>query len=291
MDPVKARQYKSEPQITEYDSRDAIIFALGVGATSKTDLHFLYENHENFQVFPTFVINAGLRANNLSANPGIDFKLEHILHGEQYIELLEPLPEEAEIRCESRIIDILDKGNSAVILGNVDLFNNKTNKKLAILQGATFQVGAGGFNGPRSNSEEIKAAPVPQRTPDHVAEEPTTVDQAVLYRLGSMDLNPLHVDPAFAKMGGFNKPILHGMCFLGISTRAVLRDFGGNDARNFKAVKARFSAPVLPGQTLQVEMWRGEKNRVHFQTKVKETGKVVIASSYVDFHNVHAPKL
>lgn len=97
------------------------------------------------------------------------------------------------------------------------------------------------------------------------------------------------------------------MCTLGVSTRAVLRDFGANDARNFKAVKARFSAPVLPGQTLQVEMWRGEKNRVHFQTKVclnlhtiislnnvfqvKETGKVVIASSYVDFHKINSPKL
>jgi 3-hydroxyacyl-CoA dehydrogenase/3a,7a,12a-trihydroxy-5b-cholest-24-enoyl-CoA hydratase len=87
--------------------------------------------------------------------------------------------------------------------------------------------------------------------------------------MGSMDLNPLHVDPAFAKMGGFKQPILHGMCTLGISTRAVLRDFGANDARNFKAVKARFSAPVLPGETLLIEMWRGEKNRVHFQTKVR----------------------
>lgn len=120
-----------------------------------------------------------------------------------------------------------------------------------------------------------------------------------------MDLNPLHVDPAFAKMGGFKQPILHGMCSLGISTRAVLRDFGANDSHNFKAVKARFSAPVLPGETLLVEMWRGEKNRIHFQTKVcdldnflisskfqvKETGKVVISSSYVDFHKLSSPKL
>ncbi|KAI6175069.1 CRE-MAOC-1 protein [Aphelenchoides bicaudatus] len=291
MDPVKARQHRAEPMICEYSTRDAIIFALGVGATVKTDLHFLYENHDNFQVFPTFAINAGLRGNRLGDTPGVDFKLEHVLHGEQYIELLEPFPDEGELRVESNVLDILDKGNSAVILGNVELYNNKNNRKIANLQISTFQVGSGGFNGPRSNPGEIKAVPVPQRSPDHVAEEPTSPNQAALYRLGSMDLNPLHIDAAFAKMGGFKTPILHGMCTLGVSVRAVLRDFGNNDARNFKAVKARFSAPVLPGQTLQVEMWRGDNNRVHFQTKVKETGKVVIASSYVDFHKVNTPKL
>lgn len=89
-----------------------------VGANVNTDLHFLYENHDRFQIFPTFVINAGLRGSRLSDTPGIDFKLENILHGEQYIEILEPLPDEAELRCETRVLDILDKGNSAVILGN-----------------------------------------------------------------------------------------------------------------------------------------------------------------------------
>ncbi|KAI6229725.1 Enoyl-CoA hydratase [Aphelenchoides fujianensis] len=306
MDPAKAKLWKPEPFVTQHTSRDTIFFALGVGASLKTDLHFLYENHDNFQVFPTFVINPGLRAGRLSDAPGVDFKLQNILHGEQYIELFEPLPDDGELRCETEIVDILDKKSSAVILSNVLVYDNRNGKKLAKLQSATVQMGSGGFGGPRSNSGEIVAVPVPQRAADHVAEEPTTADQAALYRLGSMDLNPLHVDPAFAKMGGFKQPILHGMCTLGVSTRAVLRDFGKNDARNFKAVKARFSAPVLPGQTLLVEMWKGEQQgRVHFQTKasssvhslvdlgvqVKETGKVVISSAYVDFHSVHGPKL
>jgi len=291
MDPAKAKQFKAEPFYSEYNSRDAIIFALGVGATVKTDLHFLYENHDNFQVFPTFVINAGLRAGQLSDTPGVDFKLENILHGEQYIELFGPLPDEAQLRTESRVLDIIDKGSAAIIISDVTTFDKRTGKKLATLQAHTFQVGSGGFGGARSNPNEIKALPVPQRAPDHVAEEKTSPDQAALYRLGSMDLNPLHVDPAFARTGGFKQPILHGMCTLGFSTRAVLRDFGANDVRNFRAVKARFSAPVLPGQTLLVEMWRGQNNRVHFQTKVKETGKLVISNAYVDFHAVHGPKL
>ncbi|KAI6209072.1 Maoc-1 [Aphelenchoides besseyi] len=292
MDPQKAKLWKPESFVTNHTPRDTILFALGVGANVKTDLHFLYENHENFQVFPTFVINPGLRAGRLQEAPGIDFKLEHILHGEQYIELFEPIPDDGELRCETQIVDVLDKKTSAIILTNVTVFDNQTGKKLAKLQSATVQMGSGNFNGARTNSEEIVAVAVPKRPADHVAEETTSLDQAALYRLGSMDLNPLHVDPQFAKMGGFKQPILHGMCTLGVSTRAVLRDFGANDARNFRAVKARFSAPVLPGQTLQVEMWRGDqRGRVHFQTKIKETGKIVISSAYVDFHQVHQPKL
>jgi 3-hydroxyacyl-CoA dehydrogenase/3a,7a,12a-trihydroxy-5b-cholest-24-enoyl-CoA hydratase len=136
-----------------------------------------------------------------------------------------------------------------------------------------------------------ECVPVPTRKPDTQVEQKTREDQAVLYRQGSGDLNPLHVDASFAAIMGFKKPILHGLCSLGFSVRHVIDTFMGGDHTAFKAVKVRFSKPVIPGQTLVTEMWRGDNNRVHFQTRVKETGDLVITNAYVDFNRKLGAKM
>lgn len=281
MDPATAKRHVPEPAIFEYKARDAIIYALGIGATTKNHLKYLYENHEDHQVFPTFVVAPGLLANSLSDWPGVPFDLTRILHGEQYIEIFEPLPSDGQLRSETRVSEILDKGTGANILADITTYDNNTGKKLSFQQFGTFQVGSGNFGGKRTSEAERKAEPIPKRQPDRVVEEKVSVDQAALYRMGSGDLNPLHIDPTFAKMSGFKEPILHGLCSMGFAVRQVVDTFANGDGAQLKAVKVRFSSPVIPGQTLQTEMWK-ENTRIHFQTKVKETGKVVISNGYVD---------
>uniref|UniRef100_A0A915DSW3 Hydroxysteroid 17-beta dehydrogenase 4 n=1 Tax=Ditylenchus dipsaci TaxID=166011 RepID=A0A915DSW3_9BILA len=284
MDAEAAKKFGPRSSTFKYTTRDAILYALGIGATTSRDLHFLYENHENFQVFPTFVVASGLLASSFGDWPGITYNFAKILHGEQYIELFDSLPNEAaELRNETRILDVLDKSSGAVIISEVTTYDNKSGKKLAVQEFALFQVGSGNFGGHKNSQFERKAPSVPARPADKIAEECVALDQATLYRLGGGDLNPLHIDPEFAKMAGFSKPILHGLCSLGIAAKQILREYGDNDAANFQAIKVRFSAPVYPGQTLVTEMWK-EGKRIHFQTKVKETCKVVISNGFVDLH-------
>ncbi|KAK6013152.1 hypothetical protein OSTOST_21590, partial [Ostertagia ostertagi] len=172
-----AKAHIPAPEYFEYTSRDAIIYALGVGAQAKTDLRYVYEMAEDFLPFPTFIVAPGLKAANIMDWPGIEFDLARILHGEQYIEVYEPLPSEARLRSEARVVDILDKGSGALILTEVTTYDDSTGKKLAMQQVCVFQVGSGKFGGPRNSPHEKAAAEIPSREPDAVFEEKTFVDQ------------------------------------------------------------------------------------------------------------------
>ncbi|CAH1640233.1 unnamed protein product [Spodoptera littoralis] len=272
-----------------YNSKDLALYALGIGASvlNEGDLKFLYESHENFAGLPTFFILPGMAIESpLVANsmpPGKFADFTNILHGEQFIEFVDEFPgTEGDFKIRSYSVDTLDKGSSAISIVNSEIYQNK--KLVARTQQHIFVLGQGGFNGPRNSKGAVEVQPAPKRAPDAVVEQRTAEDQAALYRLAG-DLNPLHIDPIVATASGHQKPILHGMATLGFSARHVLAKYGGNEPSNFKALKARFVKPVLPGQTLVTEMWL-EGKRVHFQTKTKETGNIVIAGAYVDFKNI-----
>ncbi|XP_068620737.1 peroxisomal multifunctional enzyme type 2 [Battus philenor] len=273
----------------KYDSKDLLTYALGVGASvvNPSDLKFLYESHENFEALPTYFILPGMVMESpivgKSMPPGKHADFTNILHGEQYIEFLSDFPgTDGQFTIRNYVVDILDKGSSAVAIVNSEVFQDKT--LVFRTQQHIFVLGQGGFGGPRNSSKSNNVLPAPKRAPDAVVEQRTSEDQAALYRL-SGDLNPLHIDPSVATVAGHPKPILHGLASLGFSVRHVLVKYGGNNSSNVKAVKARFAKPVLPGQTLVTEMWV-EGSRVHFQTKTKETGNIVISGAYVDLKSV-----
>uniref|UniRef100_A0A8C5Z388 Hydroxysteroid 17-beta dehydrogenase 4 n=1 Tax=Marmota marmota marmota TaxID=9994 RepID=A0A8C5Z388_MARMA len=280
--------YKLPSFSSAYTEMETIMYALGVGASVKDpkDLKFVYEGSSDFSCLPTFgviIAQKSMMGGGLAEIPGLSINFAKVLHGEQYLELYKPLPRSGKLKCEAVVADVLDKGSGVVIL--MDVYSYSGKELICYNQFSLFLVGSGGFGGKRT-SEKLKVAlNVPSRPPDAVLRDTTSLNQAALYRL-SGDWNPLHIDPNFASLAGFEKPILHGLCTFGFSARHVLRQFADNDVSRFKAIKTRFAKPVYPGQTLQTEMWK-EGNRIHFQTKVQETGDIVISNAYVDL----VPKL
>ncbi|XP_031425960.1 peroxisomal multifunctional enzyme type 2 [Clupea harengus] len=274
------------PEMTfSYSHIQCILYALGVGMSTKEPDHlkFLYENNEDFSVLPTFGVipsQASMLSGGLSSVPGLNLDMTRLLHGEQYLEVYKPIPASGTLTSRASVADVLDKGSGAVIL--LDVHTYKDQELLCYNQFSLFIVGAGGFGGKRTSDQVKSTVDAPNRAPDAVVTDETSSNQAALYRL-SGDWNPLHIDPDFAAMGGFKAPILHGLCSFGFAARHVLKHFANNDVSRFKAIKVRFVKPVLPGQSLQTEMWK-EGNRIHLQCKVKETGAVVLSGAYVDLH-------
>ena len=273
----KAKNMQSEGSIFKYDDKDVILYNLGIGA-KRSELPLVYEGSDNFQALPTFGVIPYFGAEVPWSMDDIlpKFNPMMLLHGEQYLEIRKfPIPTSATLVSYPKLVEVVDKGKSAIMVSGITTVDANTGEDIFYNESSAFIRGSGGFGGVNRLSDRGAATAVhevPARQPDAVIEEMTTEEQAVLYRLNG-DRNPLHVDPDFSKVGGFKIPILHGLCFLGISGKHVYQTFGP-----IKSLKVRFAGPVIPGQKLRTEMWKvGQK--VVFQTKVVETGKLCIAGA------------
>ncbi|KAI0553342.1 hypothetical protein F4679DRAFT_530866 [Xylaria curta] len=274
----KAKKAKSEPTEFSYTERDVTLYNLGIGA-KRTDLPYVFEGNEDFQVLPTFgVIPQFDTQMPFSFDEVVpNFSPMMLLHGEQYLEVKKyPIPTAARTKNYGKLIEVVDKGSAAILKSGTTTVNAENGEELFYNESTVFLRGCGGFGGQKKPADRGAATAAnvpPKRTPDVVVESTTTPEQAAIYRL-SGDYNPLHIDPSFAKMGGFKEPILHGLCFMGIASKAVYESFGP-----YKNIKVRFAGSVFPGQTLVTEMWKEGSGKVIFQTKVKETGKLAISGA------------
>ena len=276
---------------TKYTERDLALYALGIGAADDplddAELQYVYEMHgDGFKPFPTYAVIPALSlvmemAKEGIQPPGMNYGLDRILHGEQYTEVVRPLPPNAKLTHKAKVADIWDKGKHALVVTEVDSFD-EDGDLLAKNRITTLVRGAGGWGGDRGPTEETNVPP--DRAPDEVVEQKIDENQALLYRL-SGDWNPLHADPGMAQAFGFEKPILHGLCTYGFAARHVVNAFAGGDPRKFKSIEVRFADSVFPGETLVTQMWKESDNRVVFQCKVKERDADVVTRAAIEFYD------
>lgn len=256
----------TEPQPYQWTDRDTMLYALGVGAGTD-DLAYTTDNSHDIpqQVLPTFAVIC-CPAFGAVGKVG-SFNWGMLLHGSQEIRLHAPLPASGALAVSSEVVDIQDKGEgkNAIIVMRGRGTDPATGELIAETVSTAVIRGAGGFGG--EPGQRPAAPEFPDRAPDAQIAMPTRDDQALIYRL-SGDRNPLHSDPWFAReMAGFDRPILHGLCTYGFAGRALLAELAGNDAAKLTAVRARFSAPVFPGETLTTSIWRTEPGRAVYRTE------------------------
>jgi acyl dehydratase len=230
-----------------YDWKTLVLYALGVGAT-RDELDYVYEARGP-KVLPTFgVVPAYPVLGELLARSGAS--LDRVVHGAQSVTRHAELPPAGELSTRGVITGVYDlKRMTQLVFTAQSSFDGRL---IFETEWSLLVLGEGGFDGPRPPKSPIPKIPSGTQ-PLFVVEERVAPEQALLYRL-SGDFNPLHADPAVAKMFGFEKgPILHGLATYGYAARALIHGALGGDATRLSTFHGQFRKPVWPGEVLRTE--------------------------------------
>jgi acyl dehydratase len=236
-----------------YSERDAIIYALAIGLgadpVDEHQLKFVYER--DLHVLPTY---ASTLAWKRFAELDTGLTYAKIVHGEQRMTIHRLVPPSGAVYSELRVKDVVDRGaeKGAILYFERVLRDQADDTAISTQILTIFARADGGFGGPER--PVLPSHPLPGRPPDVVCSFPVSTRAALIYRLTG-DVNPLHVDPEAARKVGFERPILHGLATYGVCGYAVLKMVLGYDATRLIELDGRFSAPVLPGDTLDADIW------------------------------------
>lgn len=272
IDPVRLLAHEFPETEQSFTKRDVILYALGLGLgrdpVDAQELDYVYE--KNLKVFPTFPVVLGF---DFSLIRAIGINDAMTVHGEEHLTLHRPIPTSGTIVAKHAIEDVIDKGEGkgALLLMRREIADKSTGEIMATIRQTVFCRGDGGFGSVRPSPTPHS---IPARAPDHIWDFSTRPEMALLYRL-SADDNPLHADPDVAKAAGFERPILHGLGSFGVASHALLRIVCNYDSSRLLEIGCRFSAPVFPGETLQVEIWQ-DGAVSSFRVRVKERDVVAI---------------
>ncbi|MFE8943634.1 MaoC/PaaZ C-terminal domain-containing protein [Streptomyces sp. NPDC007856] len=288
--PIDAsRALAAEPRTGEisWTTKDVQLYHLGIGAGADPDKNapatdpdeLRYTLESRLHVLPSFATVAGSGAPGVISGlsmPGVEVELSKVLHGGQTLEIHRPIPAEGRASATNRLAAVYDKGKAAVLVLRTEVAD--ADGPLWTNDAQIFVRGEGGWGGDRGPSTRLEP-PVGQ--PDRTVERPIREDQALLYRL-SGDWNPLHADPEFAKLAGFDKPILHGLCTYGITLKAVVDTLLGGDVSRVRSYTTRFAGVVYPGETLRIRMWRQEGSVRVAVSAVERDDAPVLADTVVE---------
>ena len=274
IDPKILLNKKLEEVESSWDEQRVLLYNLAVGSNSdpmnESDLSFSVGPVQ--KVLPSFAacIYPMESVFSIIGSEGLDVPLTSLLHGEQKLIFHDEIPIHGKALTKAKITAVEDYKKFASV--TIEATSYLNGNKLVTGQSIMLFIGEGGFGIKPKKKNKI---PTPKSDPDKKIEYKTLENQALLYRIPSGDNNPLHVDPSFAKMAGFQKPILHGLCTYGIACKKLLENYFDNNPKNVSEVSTRFSSPVTPGDTLIINSWERE-SYVIAEVVQKETKKIVL---------------
>ncbi|MFO0561900.1 MAG: MaoC/PaaZ C-terminal domain-containing protein [Polyangiales bacterium] len=273
---IDAVRKDTEPFSFSYSWKDAVLYALGVGAKA-SELDYLYEGRGP-KVLPSFAVIPAFEPV-MKAIERINGPMDKVVHGTQRVKIHKPFAPKATLLTTARVEGLFDLKRMTQTTVTTQTRDAESNELVCETSWGILFLGIGGVN-TGDRVQEEKPSP-PSRPADFTIEEKTLPEQALLYRL-SGDINPLHADPEFPLVSRFEgKPILHGLATYGYMCRAVVHGALNGDSSKVKAIQGRFSKPVWPGETLVTEGWT-EGSRVFARTSVKERNEVVLSHCAID---------
>ncbi len=263
------------PYRYDYTWKDVILYHLGIGAKA-SQLNLVYEKAKGgLIVCPSFAVIPAFGPF-MDALNYLNIDLKTVLHGEEWIELYSTIPIKGSILTTVTISGIYDKRKAALVVLKTES-TSENGDKLFDTEAVLYCRGLGGWGGNPGPKRKTHKPPE-DKAPDFVIEEQTEENQAALYRL-SGDVNPLHIDPEVAKLVGFERPILHGLCTFGFTARAILEKICKNDPSRFGSFGGRFSNVVFPGDKLVISGWKLDDNQYHVEVST-DRGTVFTGSRF-----------
>jgi acyl dehydratase len=266
---------KDLEEVEGYWSEERIIlYNIAVGSSqdpmNKSDLKFTVGPSP--KVLPSFAacIYPMESVFSIIGSEGLEVSMTSLLHGEQKITIHKDIPSSGKASARSKITAVEDYIKFGSVTIKSDLYMD--NDKIATSESVMLFIGEGGFGAKPKKKDRVTS---PKTDPQKVLEYKTLDNQAILYRVPSGDNNPLHVDPDFAKVAGFEKPILHGLCTYGITCKKLIESEFSNDPSRVSEISARFSGPVTPGNTLSINVWNQDSYTIANVIE-KETNSVVL---------------
>lgn len=275
MELERLRDWIVPPVDHDYTVKDTILYALGLGFGSdplnEDELKFVYE--DGLICVPS-ICNTLSHPGFWLQEPSLKIDWVKILHGEQSFIMHKPLPAQGKVQGRYRIMSVEDKGaeKGAVLTLEKRLMNRDDGTLHFTVITTLFMRGDGGQGG--FGTAPVPPEPLPNRAADLVIDLPTLPQAALLYRLNG-DMNPLHASPAVARRAGLERPILHGLCTMGIASRALLKGVCDYDPSRLVSMFVRLSRPVFPGETIRTEIFR-ENGVVRFRCQAIERNVVVL---------------
>ena len=277
MDHELVRNFASEIVTQTYGEKDAMLYALSVGAgADPADRAFVYER--GLKALPTFAVTLG-REKPWLTDAKYGLNIVKMLAAEQSTEIHRPLEAAATIKSQMTVEMLHDKGEGrgALMTMKRALADAETGEPIADVRITVLLRGDGGYGGP---SDPAPAPHIlPDRAPDVIDAYQTSPDQAALYRLASGDYNPIHIDENVSSAAGLASPILHGLCSYGIACRHVLGAVVDNDPAAIQRFDARFTSPVYPGDLIVTEIWKSE-GHASFRCRVPKRNAIVLNNGY-----------